>query len=280
MNGIQIYKGRYFVKAKTVKKSQNKVIVFDLDETLGSFVDLEILWNTMLFDHTQENFNKLMDLYPEFLRYGILNIIDFLYYKKQVGYCYKLFIYTNNQLAKSWTSMIVKYLEQKQNTPKLFDQLICAFKINDIVIEPKRTTHDKTYSDFIKCSLLPQSSEICFIDDKYFKSMAQDKVYYIQPKPYHHSLTTLDIIRRFRSFDNKDHSTLLYPLFEHRGSVVKSESDIDIDRQVSNKMMYHLQLFFFMTTARKRTQRMKNSGIGKFTRKRSPRSNVLIRHQY
>ena len=115
-----------------------------------------------------------------------------------MGYCYKLFIYTNNQLAKSWTSMIIKYLEQKQNTPKLFDQLICAFKINDVVIEPKRTTHEKTYSDFIKCSLLPHSSEICFIDDKFFKSMAQDKVYYIQPKPYRHSLTISDIIRRLK----------------------------------------------------------------------------------
>ena len=59
---MNIYKGKHFVKVKTVKKTRCKVIVFDLDETLGSFVDLEILWHTMLFDHTQDNFNRLMDL--------------------------------------------------------------------------------------------------------------------------------------------------------------------------------------------------------------------------
>ena len=273
---MNIYKGKHFVKVKTVKKTRCKVIVFDLDETLGSFVDLEILWHTMLFDHTQDNFNRLMDLYPEFLRYGILNIIDFLYYKKQAGYCYKLFIYTNNQLAKSWTTMIVKYLEHKQNAPGLFDQVICAFKINDVIVEPGRTAQEKTYSDFIKFSLLPKSSEICFIDDKYFKSMAQDKVYYIQPKSYRHSLTPVEIVRRFKLFDNQDHSGLLSRFV----GVTKCNTEIEIDRYVSQKIMYHLQLFFFMTTARKKTQRIKSAGIGKFTRKRSPRSNIFVSHQY
>ena len=40
---IEIYKGKYFSKYK--KSRAKKVMVFDLDETLGSFVDLEILWS-------------------------------------------------------------------------------------------------------------------------------------------------------------------------------------------------------------------------------------------
>ena len=40
---IQIYKGKHYYKSNL--KHCPKVIAFDLDETLGSFVDLDILWN-------------------------------------------------------------------------------------------------------------------------------------------------------------------------------------------------------------------------------------------
>ena len=94
---IQLYKGEYIKQSSNTSnnkliKLKPKVIVFDLDETIGSFYDLELLWrglhiyknkNDYVFDNTQENFNKLLDLYPEFLRYGILNILDFLKFKKQ-----------------------------------------------------------------------------------------------------------------------------------------------------------------------------------------------------
>lgn len=91
---IQIYKGDQFVSSG-IKPSKKKVIVFDLDETIGSFADLEILWNSLgefdFFKQNQDSFNALLDLYPEFFRYGILNILDFLHYKKTKGHCYKLF---------------------------------------------------------------------------------------------------------------------------------------------------------------------------------------------
>ena len=68
-------------KNKPLKcSSVPKVIVFDLDETLGSFAHLEILWNTLLL-YNQNNilFNDLLDLYPEFIRYGIINILEYVY---------------------------------------------------------------------------------------------------------------------------------------------------------------------------------------------------------
>jgi hypothetical protein len=87
---VQVYKGGLFRPSRNLRiKSRKKVIVFDLDETIGSFADLEILWTALgeldCFKQTQESFNRLLDLYPEFLRYGILNILDFLQYKKQNG---------------------------------------------------------------------------------------------------------------------------------------------------------------------------------------------------
>ena len=271
MTHIQIYKGRNFYKPKgPIKKIYNKVIIFDLDETLGSFVDLEILWSSRLFEQSQSNFNVLLDLYPEFLRSGILNILDFLHYKKTTGHCYKMYIYTNNNLFRDWTYKIVHYLEQNRRATGLFDQVICAFKINDVIVEPKRTSHDKTYSDFIKCSVLPTSSEICFIDDKYFTRMEHDKVYYIQPRSYHHSLSAREIISRFKN------SGLVVPWhdidFMHdrlNSAKSKSIADIEIDMDVSKKLMYHLQNFFHLTTTRNKTQKMRDTRIWRYTRRRS-----------
>lgn len=72
-----------------------KIIVFDLDETLGYFTELNILWN-ILKDYAktqslnvssifnQNYFNKLLDLYPEFMRKSIYSILHYVKYKKRV----------------------------------------------------------------------------------------------------------------------------------------------------------------------------------------------------
>ena len=94
---IQIYKGNFF-SVHNYRKSPI-VIAFDLDETLGSFTDLEILWKTILSFQKNKpiDFNKLLDLYPEFLRYGILLILEFIYNKKKKGLCDRVYIYTTDQ---------------------------------------------------------------------------------------------------------------------------------------------------------------------------------------
>ena len=59
----KIHKGKYYNKKRT--KSYGRVIAFDLDETLGSFTDLEILWSSLQhFTKKYEpiNFNSLLDL--------------------------------------------------------------------------------------------------------------------------------------------------------------------------------------------------------------------------
>ena len=275
---IQIYKGDQFISSIS-KPNKKKVIVFDLDETIGSFADLEILWNSLsefdFFKQSQDSFNMLLDLYPEFLRYGILNILDFLHYKKTKGHCYKLYIYTNNKFPRAWTSMIIRYLEQKQNVSGLFDQLICAFKINNVVIEPNRTSTAKTHTDLIRCSLLPKTSEICFIDDKYFEGMDSGRVYYIQPKPYFHMMLTSAIISRFcksKLADSSDNEVLqkyLYGKFDIINKTAKSDDEIATDRTVSQKIMFHIQEFFHLTTGCNKTQKLRKYSIGKFTRKRT-----------
>jgi hypothetical protein len=298
-NNIQVYKGKSFVKSpniKTTSRSSSKVIVFDLDETLGSFCDLDILWRGLLeyattnsyfvFNNTQENFNELFDLYPEFLRYGILNVLDFLYYKKIKGECDKVCIYTNNRLQKQWTNMIIQYLENKQNVDGLFDDYICAFKINKQIIDPRRTTNNKTYNELIRCLLVPRKTEICFIDNTYYDKMKNDKVYYIQPKAYYHKMKTYEIINRFvnSNFANfcntptynilkTECSDFLYEWFIKNKSLntsVKSDNEVEIDLAVSKQMMYHVREFFYMITKKNKTVKNIHHTTKSFTRKNRP----------
>ena len=97
--------------------------------------------------------------------------------------------------------MIVRYFNNKisssQSPSPLFDQIIYAFKINNIQIELNRTTTKKTHDDFIRCTMLPSTTSICFIDDFMYKDMKKERIYYIKPKAYRHHLSTDEIIIRF-----------------------------------------------------------------------------------
>jgi hypothetical protein len=269
---IKTFKGRC-VSNKFVKPIST-AIAFDLDETLGSFADLELLWTSIhkFNPDTSISFNSLMDLYPEFLRYGIVSILDYLYSKKQQHLCDNIYIYTNNQCNKEWVKTIADYFDYKIGaTTPIFDKIIHAFKINDEVIEISRTTHEKTYADFIKCTLLPEKTRVCFIDNSYFPQMKNSRVYYIQPKSYVHSLTTSEIIDRFsRSRINTIHTQgfndFLYSQFKTRGFIVEPFSNKHMDIYISQKIMYHIKEFFFLCQRKKRTR--KNKCVSsKFTRK-------------
>ena len=65
---------------KSVMK--NKVVVFDLDDTIGHFVQLSGLdwFLTKLYGKVikREHFNEILDLYPEVFRPRIFEIMTFL----------------------------------------------------------------------------------------------------------------------------------------------------------------------------------------------------------
>lgn len=281
INEIQLYKGKYYDKKRT--KSHGRVIAFDLDETLGSFTDLEILWSALQHftkKYTPIDFNTMLDLYPEFLRYGIIHILEFLIQKKKSGQCKQIFIYTNNQCNHNWTDLISTYFNYKLNTNiPIFDKIIRAFRIGDKRIELHRTSTSKTFTDFIKCTLLPVKTEVCFIDNYEYKDMKSDRVYYIQPYSYTHHLSTQEIIKRFVNSDiyNKltrqsDPHTLhgfIADYFIKRNHITNGNpmvQDLKRDIIVAQKIMYHLKEFFYLTTKRKRTQKNRMN-MGHTTRK-------------
>ena len=272
---VHIYKGKIFTKMKsTCLHTGQKVIVFDLDETLGSFGEFFILWTAMepymgVMDK-KKIFRELLDLYPEFLRPGIISILDFLKYKKESGVCSKIFLYTNNQCPKEWVDFILHYFEDKLNTPGFFDKVVYAFKINNKIIEPLRTSHSKIYSDLIRCTLMPKNSEFCFIDNTYHKRMDHDRIYYIQPKSYEHGLLPKDIINRFFqkwqffSLPTELEQNLNY-LFSN--IIIKKGCTVQESILVSQKIMYHLKEYFLLSIKKPKTKKI-SFGLGRFTRKK------------
>lgn len=291
---IKLHKGRKLIPMEQIyisEKTQKngKVIIFDLDETIGSFSDFYILWNTIETHNLQIDFNELLDLYPEFLRHGILHILEFIYYKKQTGECSKMYIYTNNQClskcinenSKNWVQLIIDYIESKiipkESVGRLFDQVIHAFKLGEKRYELKRTTSAKTHSDFIKCTLLPKITEMCFIDNSFFPKMCGEHVYYIQPRSYFHYLRTDEIIDRFISSElykklntRQCFETILYQVFLEKQPTINMillEKRLETDILISQKMMYYIREFFYLYSRRIKTRKLKQK-IGRFTRKK------------
>lgn len=239
---------------KSIKKIKKKVVVFDLDETLGYFGQLGRFCN--LLDDYYKNpnkaysiFNELMDLYPEFTRPNIMNILKHLLQKKKENKCQAVMIYTNNTGERKWAEHIKGYFEHKLNS-KIFEQIIAAFKINGKVVEINRTTHEKSVDDFFRCTKLPSDIEICFIDDLFHPKMNNDNVYYIHVKEYKHLLPATEMLNRYLNsplssdIKNKDEFKQ-FTMFNLKYNIVeKDKHEHEIDIIVSKKMLEHIKEFF------------------------------------
>jgi hypothetical protein len=238
-----------------------KIVVFDLDETLGYFVEFGIFWEcltrqlreTTSIKLTQDDFNGILNLYPEFLRPNIYNILNYLKTKKINGFCEKVMIYTNNQGPKSWAQQLVHYFESKLKY-NLFDQIVCAFKVNGKRIEPNRTSHEKSYNDLLSCSntKIPSNAEICFLDDNYFSEMSHDNVYYIYVKPYKHDIEYSEMIKRLTNsrileYGLQEEEDLLKRMRTYKYTCsVKQDEEYEEDKTLSKDILLYLRLFFYV----------------------------------
>lgn len=259
---IQIIKGKYFlpyIKYNAEEKiaTHKKIVILDLDETLGSFSDLYLIWSGIRHVWPEcSEFVKLVDLYPEFFRYGILTILEYIYQKKIQRICSKLVLYTNNQCSQNWVNMICQYmdLEVKRQYPhktKLFDQIIGPYRIGTNVLEGKRTTHKKKMSDLLNYFPYDRKSQFCFIDDVLFNEMKGKNVFYICPKPYVHVLTLHEMIRRmrkaawvpekYRILNGSSYWRSWFSLNRHY--LRRKENDPFNDLNISRKMFIHLREF-------------------------------------
>lgn len=269
----------------------SKIVVFDLDETLGYFVEFGMFWDSLkhyyknksksesesIITFDQAFFNKVLDLYPEFTRPNIINILNYLKKKKQDQHCHKLMIYTNNQGPPEWAHHIKSYFEEKIKF-SLFDQIIGAFKINGKQVEMFRTTHMKTHKDFISCTKIPETTQICFIDDVFHPGMKNDNIYYIHIKPYTHDLSFDTIVDRFIGkglIDIDDPTSMKDAVIAGMKRyaytyVEKSQLEQKIDAMLSKKILHHLHSFFNKKT-NSVSRRVSNKSKPKFSKNKTLR---------
>jgi hypothetical protein len=188
-------------------KPKRKVVVFDVDETLGNFSQFSIFTHVIQdyfnkTDITYQYFNDLVDLYPEIIRPNMLRILEYIRKKKNDIPGSKVMIYTNNMGPDKWVAHIRKYFEYKLREassssssssvaiiPPLFDHTIGGFKPQNIASAssdfPQRTTKEKTFNELIRCARLPSDIEVCFLDDVYHDKMIDERVYYIKLQAYY-----------------------------------------------------------------------------------------------
>ena len=232
-----------------------KMVVFDLDETLGQFVEIGMFWDALchVLHYSSENkqlFFDVMDLFPEFLRPKIIEILKYLVKMRKRHYCHSVMLYTNNQGPKSWAEMITGYFDKKISY-KLFDHIIAAFKVRGKIVELCRTSHDKKHDDLIRCAKIPKDTQICFLDDQHHPLMENDNVYYINVKPFSYSMPYTDMAERY--YDNttinmrKDqfiHAIKKYMNQYNYKVVNKSDEEKAVDIVISKQIILHLNEFF------------------------------------
>ena len=251
-----------------------KIVVFDLDETLGYFTQYGIFWDSLTnyikiknkSSLSQTDFDDVLDLFPEFLRPNIINILTYLKSKKKTNCCHKMMIYTNNTGPREWARHIIGYFEGKINY-KLVDQIIAAFKINGKRVEICRTTQNKTHKDLIKCTKIPVDAEICFMDDSFYPEMANDNIYYINIKPYYYDLKFEVMLERFNKSEigkqiinnDENFNDLMMEhikLFKYT-VIEKDDKEYDVDKVLGKHIVSHLQTFFNRST---KNRTIKNRG--------------------
>lgn len=174
----------------------DKAVVLDLDETLGCFVQLGAIVN-IFSSVSQHQFNELLDTFPEFMRSGIFDILGYIAEQKRKGVCSRVVLYTNNQAPREWAQCIVAYIHYKLGGYALFDKVISAFKVGRERVEMYRTSHDKMYTDLLRCyTTLTTDTDVCFIDDCMHPLMLHTRVMYLHISPYVHYLPIDVIVER------------------------------------------------------------------------------------
>ena len=240
----------------SINNKEKKIVVFDMDETLGCFVQLGMFTNILEYNLkrklTGEEFNIIMDLFPLYQRPNILSILNYLKKQKEKKQCYKVYIYTNNQGPKHWALQIKNYFETKLKYP-LFDKVIHAYKVNGIQIEKNRTSHNKSVSDLLKCTKLSKNTKICFLDDQYHPYMLKSNTYYLHLNEYHYHYDPNFIFEKFKSHFQlndtyinflKQTDKLIFIDYRNNTKNCITRECKEKNLNISKKILLHLQYFF------------------------------------
>jgi hypothetical protein len=138
----------------------------------------------------------------------------------------------------------------------------------------------KNHKDLISCTKIPETTEICFLDDVFHPGMVDDKIYYINLKPYVHDLPFELMIDRFINSEilkegivktDFKQEMLKFMSRYHHEFVEKTSGAQNIDKILSKKIMQHLQVFFTKGTNKQKQKQIQ------ITRRTKKNNNQKIR---
>jgi hypothetical protein len=225
-----------------------KYVVFDLDETLGYFTELGIIWScleTVYNASGQESFNELCRVFEkEYFRPGIFKAMRFL---KEQGNDVRVVLYTNNTGSVKWLKLLLSYIEERSGAGEIFHKIVPGYRPG-MKGSHARTSFNKTYSEIIRCN-----------------------VTYINVRPFFHPLRATYIIEKlqtsyFRFMDYSSNSYLYKCIRNFHNNYISNGHHKRSTRISKDDIIEPLRIFL---NKRKRTiKRVKKSNRSK-TRKGS-----------
>lgn len=243
-----------------------KYVVFDLDETLGYFTELSIIWNclqTVMNLHTQKQFHNLCKVFEsDFFRPGIFRTMRYL---RDNRHRVKVVLYTNNTGSMTWLKMILSYMENKVGAPGLFETIVPGY-IPHGPANQMRSSYNKTYEEIRRCANIPANAKVIFFDDQEHPGMLNKNVTYIKVKPHKCSLTANYIINKLGYNISENARKMIKRCIE---SFQKQYSHHYGSTRIANNDIIKNLLFFLNGKTKKRgTKKHRTSNHIKKTRKR------------
>jgi len=210
-----------------------RIVVLDLDETIGSFQQLSFIWQCMVIFLQNSNvvydtyhvFNEFMDAFPEVLRPNIIKVFKYLKKKSTTDACSSVVLYTNNQGQQEWLQCLVEYFHFKLQY-RLFTNVISAYKINGVRVCKCRTQSSKCWADLARCLELSTAdqthADVIFIDDSLVPGlMGIPNVCVLKVTPYLYTYTNSTILLRL-------HQSLLKGRFTHLIDLIDSIESVEL----------------------------------------------------
>ena len=230
-----------------VKKSY---IIFDLDETIGQFVQLGCFYKGLIqyFNKvpTETEFYQLLNRCNKYFRPKMFEILNHIKLHKMKEKHLDVVIYTNNQGGKSWVTKIKDFMELKIQY-NLFDRIIGPHKIRDELYEMLRTSESKCYHDLVKIIDCNDKEDILFLDDNFYTDMLKDNIIYLLVKPYKYYYESIELVNIFLSYNNVTDINKFTDYMIHymkKYDETKSKSFIsNEDIEMSNKIIKHIKEF-------------------------------------
>ena len=164
---------------------KHKMIVFDLDQTLGFFDQIVYIINQTRL----EIYAPLFELFPEIFRPQLFELLHSLALLKKNKRVKGIVLYTNNR-NEDFVKQLIQYIHIKLGC-SLFEPVLTYHS-------PERTTREKSSHDLFACIQDGHTHLFCFIDDKYHERMNHVDIYYIRSEAYQYILEEKEVNTRIQ----------------------------------------------------------------------------------